>query len=37
MHEVRGGDFLTEAGIGWREAYQEQMKRAVRPLPQAAE
>jgi phthalate 4,5-dioxygenase oxygenase subunit len=37
MREVRGGDFLTEAGIGWREAYQEQMKRAVRPLPQAAE
>ena len=37
MSEVRSGDFLTAAGIDWREAYDSQMKAAVRPLRQAAE
>jgi hypothetical protein len=37
MSEVRSGDFLTAAGIDWREAYDTQMKAAVRPLRQAAE
>ena len=37
MVEVRSGDFLTAAGIEWREAYAAQMRAAVRPLRQAAE
>ncbi|HJU17715.1 MAG TPA: Rieske 2Fe-2S domain-containing protein [Stellaceae bacterium] len=37
MSEVRSGDFLTETGIGWREAYAAQMAAAMRPLQQAAE
>jgi phthalate 4,5-dioxygenase oxygenase subunit len=35
--EVRSGDFLADARIGWREAYAQQLKRAVRPLKRAAE
>ena len=37
MTAVRSGDFLTAAGIDWREAYAAQMRAAVRPLRQAAE
>jgi phthalate 4,5-dioxygenase oxygenase subunit len=37
MSEVRSGDFLSAAGLDWREAYDSQMKAAVRPLRQAAE
>ena len=37
MTAVRSGDFLTAAGIDWREAYAAQMQAAVRPLRQAAE
>jgi len=35
--EVRSGDFLADVRIGWREAYAQQLKRAVRPLKRAAE
>jgi phthalate 4,5-dioxygenase len=35
--EVRSGDFLSEGGLGWREAYARQMRAAVRPLREAAE
>ena len=35
--EVRSGDFLADAGVGWREAYAREMRRALRPLRQAAE
>jgi phthalate 4,5-dioxygenase len=35
--EVRTGDFLADARIGWREAYALQMRTALRPLKQAAE
>jgi hypothetical protein len=34
---VRSGDFLTDAKIAWRDAYEMQMHAAVRPLQQAAE
>jgi phthalate 4,5-dioxygenase oxygenase subunit len=34
---VRSGDFLADARIGWREAYAQQLERAVRPLQRAAE
>jgi phthalate 4,5-dioxygenase oxygenase subunit len=37
MAEVRSGDFLAASGIGWREAYAEQLRAAARPLLQAAE
>jgi phthalate 4,5-dioxygenase len=34
---VRSGDFVTDAKIAWRDAYEMQMRAAVRPLAQAAE
>ena len=34
---VRSGDFVTDAKIAWRDAYDMQMRAAVRPLQQAAE
>ena len=34
---VRSGDFVTDAKIAWRDAYDMQMRTAVRPLQQAAE
>jgi phthalate 4,5-dioxygenase len=37
MYPVRSGDFITEARLGWREAYDRQMHAAVRPLKLAAE
>jgi len=35
--QVRSGDFVTDAKIAWRDAYDVQMRAAVRPLAQAAE
>jgi phthalate 4,5-dioxygenase len=37
LYPVRSGDFLTEAGLEWREAYDRQMQAATRPLQEAAE
>ena len=37
MYPVRSGDFITDAKLGWREAYDRQMRAAVRPLQEAAE
>ncbi len=37
MYAVRSGDFVTESRLGWREAYDAQMRAAFRPLRQAAE
>jgi phthalate 4,5-dioxygenase oxygenase subunit len=37
MYAVRSGDFVTEARLGWREAYDREMRAAVRPLKMAAE
>ncbi len=34
---VRSGDFLADEKIGWRDAYDMQMRAAMRPLQQAAE
>ena len=34
---VRSGDFLADERIDWRDAYEMQMRAAVRPLAQAAE
>jgi phenylpropionate dioxygenase-like ring-hydroxylating dioxygenase large terminal subunit len=34
---VRSGDFLADEKIAWRDAYEMQMRAAVRPLAQAAE
>jgi phthalate 4,5-dioxygenase oxygenase subunit len=36
-YPVRSGDFLTEAGLQWRDAYDRQMQAATRPLQEAAE
>jgi hypothetical protein len=35
--QVRSGDFLADAKIAWRDAYEAQMRAAVRPLAEAAE
>jgi len=35
--EVRSGDFLADEKIAWRDAYEMQMRAAVRPLAQATE
>jgi phthalate 4,5-dioxygenase len=35
--QVRSGDFLADTKIAWRDAYDMQMRAAVRPLQQAAE
>ena len=37
MYPVRSGDFVTDARLSWREAYDGQMRASVRPLQQAAE
>ncbi len=37
MYPVRSGDFVTDAKLGWRQAYERQMRAAVRPLKLAAE
>jgi phenylpropionate dioxygenase-like ring-hydroxylating dioxygenase large terminal subunit len=37
MYPVRSGDFVTDAKLGWRQAYDRQMRASVRPLQQAAE
>jgi phthalate 4,5-dioxygenase oxygenase subunit len=37
MYAVRSGDFVTEARLGWRQAYDRQMRALVRPLQEAAE
>jgi phenylpropionate dioxygenase-like ring-hydroxylating dioxygenase large terminal subunit len=37
MYPVRSGDFVTDARLGWREAYDREMRASVRPLQQAAE
>ena len=37
MYPVRSGDFVTDAKLGWRQAYDLQMRASVRPLQQAAE
>jgi phthalate 4,5-dioxygenase oxygenase subunit len=34
---VRSGDFLADATIGWREAYAQQMRAAIRPPRPPAE
>ncbi len=34
---VRSGDFLADAKIAWQDAYDLQMRAALRPLQQAAE
>jgi phthalate 4,5-dioxygenase len=34
---VRSGDFVAYAKIAWRDAYDMQMRTAVRPLQQAAD
>jgi hypothetical protein len=35
--QARSGDFVTDAKIAWRDAYEMQMRTEVRPLQQAAE
>jgi phthalate 4,5-dioxygenase oxygenase subunit len=37
MYAVRSGDFITDAKIAWRDAYDYQMRASVRPMQQAAE
>src|SRR5580704_12875657 len=37
MYPVRSGDFVTDAKLGWREAYDRPMRASVRPLQLAAE
>jgi hypothetical protein len=37
MYPVRSGDFVTDAKLSWREAYDRQLRASVRPLQQAAE
>jgi len=37
MYAIRSGDFMSEAGLDWRRAYDRQMQASVRPLQQAAE
>jgi phthalate 4,5-dioxygenase len=34
---VRSGDFLADAALGWRAAYEQQMRAATRPVQHAAE
>jgi hypothetical protein len=34
---ARSGDFVAEAKIAWRDAYEMQMRAAAPPLAQAAE
>jgi len=37
MYPVRSGDFVSEAALDWRQAYDRQMQAAARPLQEAAE
>jgi phenylpropionate dioxygenase-like ring-hydroxylating dioxygenase large terminal subunit len=37
MYPVRSGDFIADARLGWRQAYNDQMRASVRPLKLAAE
>ncbi len=37
MYAVRSGDFVTDAKLRWREAYDRQMRASVRPMQEAAE
>ena len=37
MYPVRSGDFVTDARLDWREAYDREMRAAIRPLNLAAE
>jgi phthalate 4,5-dioxygenase len=37
LYPVRSGDFVTEARLGWRDAYEREMQKSVRPLNVAAE
>ena len=37
LFQVRSGDFLADEKIGWRDAYEAQLRAAMRPLAQAAE
>jgi hypothetical protein len=37
MYPVRSGDFVSAAGLDWRQAYDRQMEAAARPLQEAAE
>jgi phenylpropionate dioxygenase-like ring-hydroxylating dioxygenase large terminal subunit len=37
LYATRSGDFVTDAGLDWRKAYDRQMQASVRPLRQAAE
>jgi hypothetical protein len=37
MYSVRSGDFVTDARLGWHEAYDREMQASVRPLRKAAE
>ena len=37
VHYVRSGDFVTNAKLGWRQAYDAQMHASVRPMKLAAE
>ncbi len=37
MYPVRSGDFVADAKLGWRQAYDAQMRASVRPLKLAAE
>jgi hypothetical protein len=30
---VRSGDFLADSNVAWRDAYEMQMRAAVRPQP----
>jgi hypothetical protein len=34
---VRSGDFLADEKTDWRDAYEAQLRTAIRPLRQAAE
>jgi len=34
---VRSGDFVADAKTAWRDAYDMQMRAAIRPLAQAPE
>jgi phenylpropionate dioxygenase-like ring-hydroxylating dioxygenase large terminal subunit len=37
MYPVRSGDFVADAKLGWRQAYDREMRTALRPMQQAAE
>jgi len=37
MYPVRSGDFVADAKLAWRQAYDRQMQASVRPLQEAAE